>query len=168
MRINQWRTVMNSEDGMITEHFSWQEAFHTNHREIQNNWPDDGILVNVARVAVKAEKVREILGAPMIVTSWYRNAALNAAVGGAEHSDHLSGCAIDFLCPQLGKPVEVVQRIAANANLIGFKQLILEHNWVHISWEAIPGVVPKLEILSLLEGGGFAKGITDKAGKSIV
>lgn len=156
-----------NQNGMITEHFSWQEAFHTNHREIINEWPDDQILINVARTAVKLEKVRALLATQMIVTSWYRNAELNAAVGGSLTSDHMLGTAIDFLAPHFGKPAEIAKHLEKDKELIGFKQLILEHNWVHISWSAIPGTAAKLEVLSLLSGGGYANGLTDKTGKSL-
>lgn len=45
-----------------------------------------------------AEKVREILGVPMVVTCGCRCPAHNAAVGGEPHSRHLYGQAMDFRC----------------------------------------------------------------------
>lgn len=154
-----------SEKGMITDHFSWQEAFITTHRTIDNVFSDDQILVNIARTAVKMEKVREIIGAPITVNSWFRCPELNAAVGGAKNSDHMIGCAVDFICPTYGLPLDVAKKLIHNKSLVGFKQLIMEHTWVHISWEAIPGTPAKLEVLSLLEGGKYAAGLTDKSGK---
>jgi hypothetical protein len=148
----------------LTEHFTWAEAVITTHREIQNTIESSEALDNIPKTAVKLEKVRTLLGVPIIVSSWYRNPTLNAAIGGAKNSDHMYGRAVDFIAPQFGTPYEVAKRIAQDSSLIGFKQLIMEHTWVHISWELIPNVLPRLEILSLLEDGGYAKGFTDKQG----
>ena len=146
------------------------EVFHTSHRSIVNDPPaelESQIVQNITRTAVKFEKVRAILGTPITVSSWYRNPTLNAAVGGAAKSDHLSGCAVDFIAPKFGSPLDICRVLKDHASLLGFKQLILEHTWVHISWEPIPGVQPKLEVLSLLEGGRYAIGLTDKLGNPL-
>ena len=42
------------------------------------------------------DPVREAWGSPIIVSSGYRSEALNARVGGAEHSYHLRGMAADI------------------------------------------------------------------------
>lgn len=150
--------------GMISDHFSWQEVFHTNHREIDNDVEDDSILLNVLNTAKRMEAVRALLGVPLTVTSWYRNTVLNAAVGGAKSSDHLHGNAVDFIAPQYGTPLDICRSIIRVKELIGFKQLILEHTWVHISFSPIPNTQPKLEVLSLLSGGKYATGLTNQFG----
>lgn len=148
---------------MLTDHFSWEEAVITQHRNIQNTITDQNVYAQIPRTAVRMEKVRALLGCPIVINSWYRSAELNAAIGGVKNSDHLTGCAVDFIAPQFGTPAQVALTIQENKELIGFKQLILEHSWVHISFP-IPGVAPKLEVLSLLEAGGYAKGLTNKYG----
>lgn len=161
---------IRDDDGMITNHFSWQEAFHTNHRSIDNSPNDedfDNVVQNIGRTAIKLEKVRAILNKPIIVSSWYRSPELNAAVGGAAKSDHMSGCAVDFICPTYGTPAQIAKKLSDYAYMVGFKQLILEHGWVHISWDAIPGTNPKLQVLSLLTGGRYANGLTDKHGNAL-
>lgn len=153
----------------LSEHFSWEEAFHTSHRDIDNEpSPAEAftILQNIGRTSIKLEKVRNLLARPITVSSWYRNSQLNIAVGGAPKSDHLTGCAVDFIAPKFGSPLQICKAIVTNKELIGFKQLILEHSWVHISWDAIPGRTNKLEVLSLLANGGYAIGLTDKYGKT--
>lgn len=150
-------------DIMLTDHFSWAEATITQHREIDNSIKDANVLQQIPRTAVKLEKVRALLGVPLVVNSWYRSPELNAAVGGVKNSDHISGCAVDFVAPQFGSCLEIAKKLRENADLLGFKQLILEHTWVHISFP-IPGVAPKLEVLSLLEGGRYAPGLTNKLG----
>lgn len=152
----------------LTDHFSWEEAFHTLHRDIDNVTNDGTILDNIARTAVKMEKVRAILGRPISVSSWYRCQKLNIAVGGSKQSDHMLGSAVDFISPNSGTPLDICRILIKHKDLIGFKQLILEHTWVHISWASIPNVIPKLEVLSLLSAGGYAQGLTDKAGRALV
>jgi zinc D-Ala-D-Ala carboxypeptidase len=152
----------------LTEHFTWAEAVVTNHRSIDNTIDNAQVLDNIPKTATKLEKVRALLGVPILVSSWYRCPELNAAVGGAKNSDHLIGAAVDFIAPQLGTPFEVAKKIANSADIIRFKQLIMEHTWVHISWDMIPNVNPKLEVLSLLSGGGYARGFTDKDGTPLV
>lgn len=151
----------------LSDHFSWAEAVRTDHRNIQNVIPDQTVAENIVRTSVKMEKVRALLGTSIIVNSWYRCPELNTVIGGARNSDHMSGRAVDFVSPKFGTPLQIVKAIIAAKELISFKQLILEHSWVHISWELIPGGKPKLEVLSLLENGGYAKGLTSAQGKSI-
>lgn len=150
---------------MISKNFALAEAVVTTHREIANTIPHSGeISANITKTAAHMEDVRALLGKPITVLSWYRCLTLNTAIGGTKNSDHLIGCAVDFICPSYGDPLKICQAILRQADLIGFKQLILEHTWVHISFSPIPNTQPKLEVLSLLSGGGYANGLTNKFG----
>ena len=81
-----------------------------------------------------AERVREIVGKPLIITSGYRCDSLNKAVGGSPTSQHKLGEAIDF-------KVRGMTNSQVSCKLIGsdlkFQQLIIESSggaeWVHIS-----------------------------------
>lgn len=42
------------------------------------------------------DPVRDMVNAPIIITSGYRNPQVNKIVGGADNSQHMSGCAADF------------------------------------------------------------------------
>lgn len=158
--------VMNN-DTFLTDHFTWAEAVRTDHRNVQNVIEAPASFENILRTAIKMEKVRAILGTPIIINSWYRCTALNRAIGGAVNSDHIRGAAVDFVSPKFGVPLEICKKLIAEKSLLGFKQLILEHTWVHISWDLIPNTIPKMEVLSLLESGGYARGLTDKQGNSL-
>lgn len=46
---------------------------------------------------------------PIKITSGYRSAAHNASVGGVETSQHLTGEAVDFLCPNVKSMREVFE-----------------------------------------------------------
>lgn len=72
--------------------FTWGEATHGG-RRIPRSTKE---VSNIVEVAEMLQKVRDITGKPLTVTSWYRDAATNAAVGGATKSYHLTGGAADF------------------------------------------------------------------------
>lgn len=96
------------------------------------NAPDPLASANLFQTAALMEEVRKLLGGkPIIVTSGYRGAALNKAIGGSRVSDHLRGEACDFRCPAYGTPLQIAAAIAKSG--IKFGQLIYEGTWVHIS-----------------------------------
>jgi hypothetical protein len=119
----------------FSDNFSWQEVVITNHRNIVNELPAE-YVANARFVVSKLEQVRVICGFPIIVNSWYRCPELNKAVRGSKNSDHLTA-----------------------ALKLGFKQLIYERNWVHISFDATPDAIPRNEVLTLLDDGKYAFGI---------
>jgi len=83
------------------------------------------------RLAQFCEKVREILGVPMKITSGVRYEALNKKVGGVANSDHVKLLAVDFV------PIKMTLKKAFDKiqnSSLDYKQLILEKNsWIHIS-----------------------------------
>ena len=77
--------------------FTWAEATRGGARMPPNQATVDAIV----RIAQLAQQARDRLGRPFIITSWYRPASINRQVGGASHSRHIIGDAIDFYCPGL-------------------------------------------------------------------
>jgi zinc D-Ala-D-Ala carboxypeptidase len=142
----------------LTENFSWEEVTITQQRGIFNELPVECVPA-VKFVAFKLEQIRGILGTPILISSWYRSPVLNKAVKGSKNSDHMLGAAVDFISPKYGTPLVVAKRLQKSALLLGFKQLIYEHSWVHISFNTTPGAVPRNEVLTLLEDGKYAMGI---------
>lgn len=114
----------------MTPHFTFDEAVKTNTG--LGNMPSARVAAQIGVTACHMERVREILGSPVFVSSWYRSPAVNLAVGGASTSDHMRGVAVDFTCPDFGSPYDVVVRLRDSG--IKFDQLILEYGWVHISF----------------------------------
>ncbi|MGU7780543.1 D-Ala-D-Ala carboxypeptidase family metallohydrolase [Burkholderia sp. PU8-34] len=134
--------------GHLTTHFTLEEmvASDTARRRGIDNTPSPVVVANLRRTAEVLERVREQLGArPMIVTSGYRSPALNRAVGGVANSAHLSGLAVDFVCPKFGAPIDICRVIAASP--IEFDQLIQEGTWVHIGLVAY-GTKPRRQVLT--------------------
>jgi hypothetical protein len=85
------------------------------------------------------DQVRELLGQPIIVSSWYRCTLVNAAVGSKSTSQHMKGEAVDFTCPKFGTIQQVFDKIRNSASTIAYDQIIIEFNsWVHISFSKNP------------------------------
>lgn len=82
------------------------------------------------------ELVRLLLGGkPILISSGYRSPPLNSAVHGQPGSQHLTGEAVDFTCPQFGNPEQIVRAIV-NSN-VPYDQVIQEFGrWVHISFSS--------------------------------
>lgn len=127
----------------LTEHFTLEEAIRSSKAtELGiNNRPDDSqIKLNIIKTAEGMEMVREVLGQPIQVTSWYRGPKLNAAVKGRPTSQHCKGQAVDFVCPKFGTVDDVFKRIKESG--IQYDQLIVEKvgksQWIHISFSDKP------------------------------
>jgi zinc D-Ala-D-Ala carboxypeptidase len=153
----------------LTEHFTLEEVTQSSTASrfgINNSLPSS-LMGAVTNTAKGMERVRAFLGnLPISVDSWYRCPELNLAVNSKLTSQHLKGEAVDFICPSYGTPLAICKRLIAMKDLVKFDQLILEHTWVHISWNADPNVPQKGQVLSLLTTGGYATGLTDRNGVS--
>ncbi|WP_206069826.1 D-Ala-D-Ala carboxypeptidase family metallohydrolase [Nodosilinea sp. P-1105] len=71
--------------------FTWGEAT----RNATRIPPTRDIVENILALASALQPVRNRLGRPFQVNSWYRPPDVNASVGGAPFSQHLSGRAVD-------------------------------------------------------------------------
>lgn len=129
-------------DERITPSFWLSEFFKsdTAARRGIDNTPKAMHLANIRNLlAPGMQRVRELLGAPVLITSGFRSPALNQAVGGSNHSQHSHGLAADFTAPSFGSPDKVARHILDHRHEIQFDQLIAEFGqWVHISFSANP------------------------------
>lgn len=97
-----------------------------------NNMPDINSLdCMLDLIYYCLQPIRERLKKPMIITSGFRNSAVNKLVGGAENSQHTKGQAVDFIVNGM-TPYQIYMHIV-NSD-IEYDQLIFEPNWVHISY----------------------------------
>ena len=154
-------------DNPPSSNFSWAEAEITSHRRFDNTIPPS-LYATIINTATGMEAVRTVLGGlPILVNSWYRSPAVNTAVGSKTNkSQHVKGEAVDFICPKYGSPLRICKELAAQVSFVNFDQLILEHNWVHISFVS-PNVSPRNRVLTLLTGGKYAIGLTDLSGRGV-
>ena len=105
-----------------------------------DNTPDLLIIENLKVLALCVlEPIRFHYKKPVIITSGYRSAEVNAKIGGSRTSDHCLGMAADLEIP--GVPnAEIANWISKN---LKFTQLILEFytpgvpdsGWVHVSYD---------------------------------
>ena len=120
-------------DSKVSEHFTFGELTTTEHRaylDFQANPPVD-VLLNLHWLARDLlEKARAKVG-PLIVSSGYRCAPLNMAIGGSLTSAHLLGLAADVIPMQMG--LRDAFMILREAEDIPWDQIIFEFGrWIHI------------------------------------
>lgn len=143
----------------LSEHFTLAELTVSQEaaRRAIDNTPSSEVIANLRRTAELLELVRSLFGKPVIVTSGYRSPAVNRAVGGSMHSQHMIGQAADFVIPSAGSPLEICRTIASTLpSAIPFHQLIHEFRaWVHISWSG----APRRQVLTI-DGAGTREGLS--------
>lgn len=140
----------------LSEHFTLQEMTLSQEavRRGIDNTPTPEVLENLKRLALTLEHIRALVGKPVLVSSGYRNAAVNRAVGGSKSSTHMSGLAADINCPGIN-PGALAHIIKASR--IQFDQLILEFDaWVHVG---LSDGAPRGELLTIRNDTGYMKGI---------
>lgn len=135
----------------LTEHFTFEELTHTDHRELENT-PNETELANIQRLAEFLEAVKTVLGGkPVMVNSAFRSKAVNDAVGSKDTSQHRIGCAADIRVPSM-TPDEVVRAIIASG--LGYDQVIREFDrWTHVSIPNQAGGVPRKQALIIDKKG---------------
>lgn len=118
-----------------------------------DNNPPASVIEHLKVTAAGLEKVRELLGRPILISSGYRSREVNTKVGGSATSAHVFGYAADFISPGYGDPLAISRAIVASR--MPFDQLIEEGTWVHISFD------PRMrgEVLTKGKAGGYLKGI---------
>ena len=123
------------------KYFTMNELTHsaTAIRKGIDNTPDNTAKANLtALVANILDPLREAYGKPIVVSSGYRCAKLNRAVGGVARSQHITGQAADIQSVSKSKAehkklFELAQRLR-----LPYDQLIDEYDykWVHISFSS--------------------------------
>jgi len=126
---------------MISKHVSYKEGVYSNTatRRGIDNTPNDEQLNNMELVANEIfEPLRDWVGGPIKINSFFRSPDLNTAIGGSSKSQHCKGQAID---------IDDVFNRATNAEMyhfikdnLDFDQIIWEFgnddnpDWVHVSY----------------------------------
>jgi len=147
---------------MISKHISYKEGVHSNTaiRRGIDNIPNDEQLENMELIAEKVfEPLREWVGGPIKINSFFRSTELNTAIGGSSKSQHCKGQAID-IDDTFGKATnaEMYEWIKEN---LDFDQMIWEFgdddnpNWVHVSY--VSDVSNRNRCLKAYKEGGKTK-----------
>ena len=125
----------------LSKHVSYKEGVYsrTAERLGLKNDPSDAHLANMKLIAEKVfEPLREHVGGPIKINSFYRGPELNAAIGGSAKSQHCHGQAVD-IDDTFGHATNAEMFYWIQQNL-DFDQMIWEFgtdenpNWVHISY----------------------------------
>ena len=126
---------------MISKHVSDKEGVYsaTALRRGLDNTPNEEQLKCMKEIAEKLfEPLREWVGGPIKINSFFRGLPLNTAIGGAKYSQHMKGQAID-IDDTFGHATNAKMYYWIKENL-DFDQIIWEFgndknpNWVHISY----------------------------------
>ena len=125
----------------ISEHISYREGTFsvTAKRLGLENEPDEKQLENMRLLAEKIfEPLREYVGKPIKINSFFRSPELNRAIGGSSKSQHCKGQAID-IDDTYGNMKNYGMYNFIKENL-DFDQMIWEFgddenpDWVHVSY----------------------------------
>lgn len=135
----------------LTEHFTYEELTHTDHRELDNT-PNVVEAENLLRLANFLEEVKTLLGGkPIMVNSAFRSLLVNRSCGSRDSSQHRLGCAADIRVPSIS-PDEVVKTIMASD--LNYDQLIKEFDrWTHISITNNQNDKPRKQVLIIDKNG---------------
>ena len=122
-----------------------------------SNMPTEAHIANFKLLAEKVfQPIREHFGVPIHISSGYRSAALNKAIGGAASSQHCSGEAIDI--DMDGTSITNKQIFDFIKDNLEFDQCIFEFgteenpDWVHVSYESTGK--QRKQILRAVKKGG--------------
>jgi hypothetical protein len=128
-------------DERITPNFTLGEfvVSNTAARLGIDNMPPARVEATLRNVLIPSmQRVRDLLGVPVVISSGYRSPELNSAVRGAPSSQHVSGHAADFIAPGFGSPRAVCAFLVDRMAEVHFDQLIAEGGWTHISFAPRP------------------------------
>ena len=130
-----------------------------------SNMPTPEHLENFKKLAENVfQPIRDHFGVPIRISSGYRSAALNKAVGGSASSQHCTGEAIDI--DMDGTAITNAQIFNFIKDNLEFDQLIAEFPvnsnpaWVHVSYES--SGKQRKQILVAKKVGGATKYIPYK------
>ena len=143
----------------ISKHISWHEGTYsrTGERRDLDNTPNEEQLKCMKEVAENLfEPLREWVGGPIKINSFFRGEPVNTAIGGSKYSQHMKGQAMD-IDDTFGYKTNAEMYHYIKDNL-DFDQMIWEFgtdknpNWIHISWVSHRPNRKKLTIAKKVNG----------------
>ena len=129
----------------LTRNFTDEERCNANVAERRgiNNRPrtkeeEKRVIENLKALCMEVlQPLRDFLGKPVVISSGYRCAELNKAVGGVRNSQHMKGEAADIHVENTEHLLKIMHFIMDETD---FDQVIWERNragtqWVHVSYK---------------------------------
>jgi len=120
------------------------------------NTPGQLAIENLEYLVEKVlDPAREATGVPIEVTSGYRSAAVNAAIGGVSNSQHVTGQAADITTADMAKLFAWLRAHATFDQLIWEFGSTAQPGWIHVSIKRLGG--NRMQVLRAIKAGGKAK-----------
>ena len=129
----------------LTRNFTYEELCNSNVAERRgiNNRPrtkeeEKRVIENLKALCMEVlQPLRDFLGKPVVISSGYRCAELNKAVGGVRNSQHMKGEAADIHVENTEHLLKIMHFIMDETD---FDQVRWERNgagtqWVHVSYK---------------------------------
>ena len=135
---------MSKQSTYISKNFTFEELFRSETAVALgiNNTPNATVAKRLEDLVVNVlQPLRDLWGAPIIISSGYRCNALNAAVGGSPSSQHMLGEAVDIRTKSDTRDSNMALLKCFLRSGIEFDELISEDvnskyqpNWIHVSY----------------------------------
>ena len=150
------KNVDINKNARLSEHFTLAEMCKTSVKTADGNIPSHVHIENLKRLCSWLEMLRDewnerYAGSkmadgrwkmgddPIIINSGYRSPAVNKAVGGAQNSNHLTGCAADIRCLGIEQALRYATTLLdiSDESKEDFDELLIEKStksiWVHFA-----------------------------------
>ena len=143
----------------ISKYVSWKEGVYsrTADRRGLDNIPGNDEILEMINIAEDIfEPLREWVGGPIKINSFFRGEPVNTAIGGSKRSQHMKGQAID-IDDTFGHKTNAEMYHYIKDNL-DFDQLIWEFgddenpNWIHVSYVTNRSNRKKLTVAKKING----------------
>lgn len=131
----------------ISANFTYEELFASDTASAKGiaNIPETmsnciSLCSNISRLGLLLQRVRDVVGLPIRVTSGYRTPKLNSALpNSSSTSYHMLGAAADIKCKDMAKlltTLEYLKEETKYRNLPLFR-IVKEPTWYHIQLEPV-------------------------------
>ena len=149
------KNVDINKNARLSQHFTLGELCKTSVKTADGNIPSHVHIENLKRLCGWLERLREKSSltpgpspkgegsrykeTPIVINSGYRSPAVNKAVGGAQNSNHLTGCAADIRCLGIEQALRYATTLLdiSDESKEDFDELLIEKSsrsiWVHFA-----------------------------------
>ena len=132
--------VTINKQARLSQHFTLGELCKTSVKTADGNIPSHVHIENLKRLTKWLEQLRQRCNnTPIVINSGYRSPAVNKAVGGAQNSNHLTGCAVDIRCLGIEQAIRYATILLdiSDESKEEFDELLIEKSsksiWVHFA-----------------------------------